>query len=74
MDPAPFYTFYMVVLDGGTAPNKRYDNEEPAHREAERLSAKEGRTAYVLTATGRCTPVPPAMNWTAPEPRVVPVP
>lgn len=69
------HLFYMVTVDAhpGTnsqvagAPTKRYDDVEPARKEAERLSAKEGRTAYLLQAIE--VVIPPPGVWSKLEPK-----
>ena len=40
--------FYMVFVEGGTAPNTKHESKELAHAEAERLCKKIGKDTYVL--------------------------
>lgn len=54
--------FYMVTVDGQGASTKRYEDILLARREAERLTAKEGRPAHLLEAIE--TVVPPPGIWT----------
>lgn len=43
-----FTTFWMVYLEGRSAPTKKHESYVEAMREALRLSTKERRSAYVL--------------------------
>jgi hypothetical protein len=45
--------FYMVYVEGRTAPTVKYPNITEAIEEANRLAIKEGRVAYVLKSAAR---------------------
>lgn len=49
-------TFYMVSVDGGSAPSARHADREAARKEAARLSVKTGNRAYVLEMVEGCEP------------------
>lgn len=55
--------FYMVVIDGGQAPNARHPDKDTARKEAERLACKSNNKAYVLEAIEVCEPVG-RVQWT----------
>lgn len=56
--------FWMVVIDGGQAPNARHAEKDLAMKEAERLSCKSNNKAYVLESTDMCEPVG-RVQWTS---------
>ena len=45
------HRFWMVYVEGHTAPAKKYESQEEAIKEAQRLCVKEHRNAYVLQAS-----------------------
>lgn len=49
-----FKKFWMVYLTGGDAPTYRHDSQESAKAEAERLSKKYNKEAFVLECTHSC--------------------
>ena len=46
------YKFWMVFAEGGQAPNKRHYTQAEADAEAQRLTKKNRRPAYVLESVG----------------------
>ena len=42
--------FYMVFVEGGTVPFKRWEKLQDAEKEAERLCEKEKRKVFILKA------------------------
>jgi hypothetical protein len=50
--------FYMVFVENGNSPTVKYQDEESAQKEAERLCVKTGRSAYVLKTTVLIKPKP----------------
>jgi len=44
--------FYMVFIDGGNTPTKKYYNFGEAHEELERLVRKQGKTGWVMQSVG----------------------
>ena len=49
--------FWMVVVEGGSAPNARHPAIDTARKEAARLAASTGRKAIVLEAIESCEPI-----------------
>ena len=54
--------FWMVYLDGGSAPTFQHLSRRAARDEAEILCKKTGKRAYVLEATETCALK--AVEWT----------
>lgn len=50
--------FFMITVDSGNAPSKRYTEYVEAQTEAERLMHKEGRPAHILVQIATVTPPP----------------
>jgi hypothetical protein len=48
--------FWMVSVDGGNAPTKRYASFDEAKAEAARLATKESKPAHVLGLEATATP------------------
>ena len=51
-------TFYMLHVEGGSAPTVKHATVEAARKEAERLAKKENKPVYLLNASDVCLPDP----------------
>lgn len=50
--------FYMLHVEGGSAPTVKHATVEGARKEAERLVKKENKPVYLLQASDVCLPDP----------------
>ena len=50
--------FYMLHVEGGSAPTVKHATIEDARKEAERLVKKENKPVYLLKASDVCLPDP----------------
>jgi len=54
--------FWMVFLEGGSSPRHKHESFEDALAEAERLTAKQHQTAYILQSVGKVNiAIPPTV-------------
>lgn len=64
--------FWMVYLENGNCPTFRHSSAESAVKEAERLTRRTGRRAFVLESKQMVELSEPPVIWTATDKEPIP--
>lgn len=55
--------FWMLYVEGGSAPARKHENEQDARTEAERLAKTIGKIVVLLEAKAICACLEPPVQW-----------